>query len=648
MDAGLTPVNSLRRENEALRERLSKLSEASLRITKDLDPDSMFQGVVDAARSLTRATRACLVIVDDAGRFEAFFTSGVTAAEHKLMLNVPDGIEIFHYMSRMSEPLRVANFTSHMATVGLPAIDPPIGPVTSFVCAPIRHSGRHVGSVSVSDTEEGREFTQEDEDTLRMFAAHAAMAMANAQRYREERRARADLETLVNTSPVGVVVFDAATGLPVSLNREARRIVDGLRNPDQTAEQLLDVLSYRRADGREVSLEELPLAQVLRRGETVRAEEVVMQVPDGRSVTTLVNATPIRSESGDVESVVVTLQDMSPIEQQDRQRAEFLGLVSHELRAPLTSIKGSAAAVLGATSILDAAEMHQFFRIIDGQADHVLGLISDLLDMARIDAGTLSVTSEPSDLTSLVDQARRTLLSGPGRPNLQIDLPLDLPRVQADRSRIVQVLSILLANPTRHAPESSTIRVTAEADDVQVAVSVIDHGIGIRAGRLPHLFRAFSRSDDGTSDGGIEETGLGLAICRGIVEAHGGRIWAESDGPGRGARFTFTIPTVAEALPDPSSCPARAGLRRRRRPRILAVDDDPLLLRFVRDELSKAGFKVFATGDPAEALVQMRQQRPPSRARRPGAARYRRHRTHAGHSRHCRHSGDLHIRVRPR
>ena len=98
----------------------------------------------------------------------------------------------------------------------------------------------------------------------------------------------------------------------------------------------------------------------------MRAEEIVIGAPNGRSVTVLLNATPIRSEEGEVESVVVTLQDMTALEETERLRAEFLAMVSHELRAPLTSIKGSAAAVLGTSSVLDAAEMQQFFRIIDG------------------------------------------------------------------------------------------------------------------------------------------------------------------------------------------------------------------------------------------------------------------------------------------
>ena len=129
---------------------------------------------------------------------------------------------------------------------------------------------------------------------------------------------------------------------------------------------------------------------------TVRAEEVVVTVPDGRSVAVLVNATPIRSEEGEVESVVVTLRDITALEEMERLRAEFLGVVSHELRAPLTS-RGSADTLMDAAHNLDPAEMQQFHRIIREQADHMQGLITDLLDVARIEAGALSVSPEPTD-----------------------------------------------------------------------------------------------------------------------------------------------------------------------------------------------------------------------------------------------------------
>ena len=155
---------------------------------------------------------------------------------------------------------------------------------------------------------------------------------------------------------------------------------------------------------------------------SIRAEEIVIEVPGGGSVTTLVNATPIRSEEGEVVSVVVTLQDMTPLEEMERLRAEFLGMVSHELRTPLTSIKGSAATLTEAASDLDPAEMLQFFRIIGEQADHMRDLIGDLLDVARIETGELSVAPAPADVATLVDEARSRFQSGGGRNNLRIDL----------------------------------------------------------------------------------------------------------------------------------------------------------------------------------------------------------------------------------
>ena len=253
-------------------------------------------------------------------------------------------------------------------------------------------------------------------------------------------------------------------------------------------------------------------------------------------------------------------------------RAEFLGMVSHELRAPLTSIKGSAATVLRASRIFGPAEVAQFFRIIDEQADRMDSLIGDLLDAGRIDAGTLSVAPEPSEVAALVDQARGTFISGGGRHTVRIDLPPDLPRVMADRQRLVQVFNNLLANAARHSPESAPIRIAAEREGSNVAVSVSDEGRGIAPDQLGQLFRKYTTAGDGE---GISGDGLGLAICKGLVEAQGGRIRAESGGVGLGARFTFTIPVAEESGGGPApGRPGAPGEAPAAVP-ILVVDDDP-------------------------------------------------------------------------
>ena len=263
--------------------------------------------------------------------------------------------------------------------------------------------------------------------------------------------------------------------------------------------------------------------------------------------------------------------------------------------------------MLDATSDLDPAEMRQFLRIIVEQADSMRDLIGDLLDVARIETGTLPVSPEPAELLTLVDRARNIFLLSGGKNRLGIDLAPDLPLVMVDRRRIVQVIGNLLSNAARNSPESSPIRVSAVRDGVHVEVSVADEGRGIPAERLPHLFRKFSRVESGDDRG---DTGLGLAICRGIVEAHGGRIRAESDGAGLGARFTFTVPAI-EAAAAGSHHPAAATTQDvNGKHSVLIVDDDPHTLRYVRQTLEDAGYVPVVTADPEEVLALVEHNRP--------------------------------------
>ena len=579
-------------ETAAPRARISALSAASLRISASLDLETVLNEVVESARALTGARYGAIATIDEAGAPQDFVTSGFTADEHRHIVEWPDGPRLFEFFRDLPGPLRIPDVPAYVRALGFSPDDRL--PSKTFQGTPMRHLGVHVGNFYLVEKAGGEAFTDEDEEILVLFAAQAATAIANARTYRAERRARADLEALIETSPVGVVVFEARTGALVSLNREAARIVKSLCDPGQSAEQLLGVITCRRADGREIALDRLPLARALDRAETVRAEEVVLSVPDGRSVTTLINATPIRDPDGPddaLASVVVTLQDLAPLREIERMRAEFLGMVSYELRAPLTSIKGSA-------------EVAQFFRIIDEQADRMDSLIGDLLDAGRIETGTLSVAPEPSDVAVLVDQARGTFISGGGRHTVRIDLPPDLPRVMADRQRLVQVLNNLLANAARHSPESAAIRIAAEREGRDVAVSVADEGRGIAPDQLGRLFRKYSSAGDRA--GGLG-SGLGLAICKGLVEAQGGRSRAESGGVGLGARFTFTIP-VAEAAGD-SPAPARRATPPDAVP-ILVVDDDPETLRHLRDTLTDAGYAPLVTGDPRELSRILRAEKP--------------------------------------
>ena len=607
----MTKTEELDQRLEALKGRFARLSEASLRVNESLELDVVLQGVLDSARSLTGARYGVITTLDESGQAEDFLGSGFNPEEQQSLWDLPCRGRIFEYLSGLTTPLRVRDFFAHLQSTGLPEIESPM-PISAVLTAPIRHRNDGVGSIYLAMSEPGEEFSREDEDTLTMFATQAALVIANARRHRDERRARADLETLIETSPVGVAVLDGKTGAVVSYNREASRIVDGLiDSSEQSPIDLAQSLTIRRADGREISLADTSLSEVLSADETVRAEEIVLQVPGGGRITTLVNATPIRGDGGGIESFVITMQDMTPLEEMAHLRVEFLSMVSSELRVPIASIKGASAIALGKSADLDPAMTRQFFNIIDGQADRMNDLVSDLLDVARIETGTLPISLEPVDVATLVERARVVFMAGGGRDNLSIHVAPELPLVMADRRRIVQVIGNLLTNAARRSPKSSVITVSAATEGASVALTIADQGKDTPeqapSRQLKRLTMPAGEQDE-------RADGLALSICKGIVEAHGGRIRVESDGPGLGTRFTFTIPTAQT-----SAGPGSSGVgwssnavqkAARNRQRVLVVDGDPRALWYVRDTLSDGGYYPILTSDSEEALRLMKEHRP--------------------------------------
>ena len=607
----MNPIDHRDSEFAALRERLSQLSKASLRINESLDLDCVLQGVLDSARDLTGALYGVIVLLDDSGQVQRFLTSGMSPDQARALDGRPEGQVLFEKLGGLPGAVRGGDFQRYLRDLGSPKIELPM-PVNSplpFLFSPITYLGKSVGSIYLGDKEGGREFSSEDEELIVMFAVQSGLVIANARLFDDERRARTDLEALVNTAPVGVLVFDAKAGAPVYINRESLGMAAKLSAPGVPAEEVLGMLTFRRADGIEYSVRDLSLEAALKTSETVRAEEMVLSVSEGPKISVLVNATPIRLDNGEIQSVVITVQDLTPIEELEKVRAEFLGMVSHELRAPLAAIKGSASTLVDESATLDPAEMLQFSRIIVDQTERMRKLIAELLDVAQIETGRLSLSPEPAEIAILADEAKNVLSTAGITHHVRLELPPDLPLVAADRRRTVQVLVNLLSNAAAHSPEASTIRVNAVVKNIHVEISVVDRGQGISKDRLQSLFRKFSPSAAGSHN-----AGLGLAICKGVVEAHGGRIWAESKGVGQGARFTFTLP-VAGSLPPGGRGAILHGVQslpasRQSRQRILVVDDDPHMLRYVREILTKAGFALSVTADPNEVPQLMAEKKP--------------------------------------
>ena len=221
-----------------------------------------------------------------------------------------------------------------------------------------------------------------------------------------------------------------------------------------------------------------------------------------------------------------------------RVRDDVLAVVAHDLRSPVHTILGAA----GVVEIIRDGEAHdRNVQIIQRAARRMERLISDLLDVASIESGTLSVRSAPVDLTLLVSEVLE-LLEGQSRERsikLSSEVAPGIPVIMGDHDRLMQVLSNLLGNAIKFTPEGGNIRVRASRKDDRVLVSVADSGIGISLTNLPHVFDRFWKADGSSAKG----AGLGLTIASGIVEAHGGKIWAESE-LGVGTTMTFTLPAT--------------------------------------------------------------------------------------------------------
>ena len=266
---------------------------------------------------------------------------------------------------------------------------------------------------------------------------------------------------------------------------------------------------------------------------------------------------------------------------------------------------------LSARTPPDPVETRELFEVVDAQANRLTDLVGNLLDVTRIEAGRLSIEPGDVELSKMVDEARVVFEHSRYPHSLQVELPPKLPMVKADGRRTVQVLTNLFSNAAKYSSPDIPIVVSAHHAGREVIVSVRDRGTGIPADKIPLLFQKFVQ----VHIMGAKGTGLGLFICKGIVEAQGGRIWAESPGEGQGSTFSFALPAVpgtarAARTKTGATGKRRAGAVSRGQGRVVAIDDEPHILRYVEHCLKTAGYDVASTTDPFAAAALVKSQKP--------------------------------------
>jgi len=271
-----------------------------------------------------------------------------------------------------------------------------------------------------------------------------------------------------------------------------------------------------------------------------------------------INPTELRHLKVLINQVTITLYNLKllEIEEKSRQLAEhtneikteFLAMISHELRTPLTSIIGFTTTLLAENLTWDPNEQRDFIQTIYQEATRLQELIDHLLDLSRLDVGMLPIRLKPESLEKIFQNAKAQLQILTEKHLLSIDLPDQLPLVNIDVKRIVQVLVNLVKNASAYAPEGTEINITARVCGRFVQINIKDEGPGIPLSERKDVFKAFMRGKD-KENGFSKGAGLGLAICKGLVEAHGGRIWIRNT-KSPGTTIAFTIPLVSLPIPE--------------------------------------------------------------------------------------------------
>jgi PAS domain S-box-containing protein len=364
---------------------------------------------------------------------------------------------------------------------------------------------------------------------------------------------------------------------------------------------------------------ENPVTKVLREGAIVGlANHTVLIGRDGTEVPIDDSGAPIRDGRGRVAGVVLVFRDITArraaeqeLRENDRRKDEFLAMLAHELRNPLAPIRNAAhtLALLGTPD----DRIHWVSGVIERQVGLMTRLVDDLLDVSRITSGKIALKREPVSIAAVIAQAVEAARppAESRKETLEADVAPDVGWVDGDQPRLVQAVGNLLDNAIKYTEEGGHIRLTARADDREVVIAVRDSGVGIAADLLPHVFDLFAQADRSLErrQGGL---GIGLTLVRRLVDMHGGRVEAASEGPGRGSEFTIRLPRLAVDAAEPGAEPALEAPEGPPGParRVLVVDDQPDSTDSLALFLRLRGHEVYTASDGPGALEEFARCQP--------------------------------------
>jgi signal transduction histidine kinase len=525
----------MREDLQAVAASSAAVSEAILDISRT-GLESVLHAAAAESLRLTGAQYAAVGLGADPGfPFCLFVVEGTPPGLEVKMGKLPAPTGTLGVVAQQGVVVRARDIKQHPAFRGFPPGHPDM---TSFLGMPIAHRGQVVGNLFLANKRGAPEFTDEDVGVARMLASRIGVSIEIARLYDVEAAGRAWLRAVIDQMPDAIVLLDARGRVAA----ESRAAVDLQTADDGRRDPFGNPISLDlcHPSGERLPPEEMPHIRALVRGEPTVRVELALRRPDGTLLPVLADAVQVRGPHDEVIGATAIFQDISERKTLERLREEWMGVIAHDLRQPVSTIALAARLLQAARgSAITEQEARQLGRIVHC-VDRLGTMIAELLDVTLLDARRLRTTPRALDVAGLAREVvERTAGATAGHP-VSVHEAGPIPPAWADPDRVEQVLANLLSNAAKYGEPATEIRVDVTGRGHEIEVAVTNRGRGLPPEEVARLFQRFmrSRASRGSDAPGI---GLGLYICKGLVEAQGGRIWADSV-QGEATTFHFTLP----------------------------------------------------------------------------------------------------------
>lgn len=512
------------------------LLEISRAITAQLDLSEVLRRVLNASIAMLAGHVGLIALQDANGLYRIRATLGVDSARVPALND-----QLREMLEAASETQDYAVFDAKLREMA-ESLDPRL--VQTFAL-PLVIAGEPRGLLIVFRTYHGNA-TPDDIQVLQSFADQAAIAVHNAQLYEHINQERKRLAAIVQHSADGVMILNADLEI-VSFNRALERMT-AWKASDAIGLKFDDVITWKR-------VEKGDLRQALENGWPFRAhddptadltDEMVyvegdLLRRDGLTLSIGIRYAPLLNADGELTNVIANVRDITNFRQAQEMQNTFISTVSHELKTPVALIKGHAATLRRDDVTWEPEIVREYSGVIEEEADRLTVLIENLLAASKLQAeGMMHLNLDDVWLDQLAAHAVERFSTQTSNHTFRLNFPPDFPSVQGDATRLRQVLDNLLSNAIKYSPEGGLIEVGGYADEHTVSVYVRDQGVGLTEADQERIFERFFRVD-GALSRKTQGTGLGLFLSKSIIEAHGGKMFVESE-PGAGSTFTFTLP----------------------------------------------------------------------------------------------------------